>query len=353
MILLDLIGEKMMYLEHFKFPDKDMEHEFFMMNQQTCYNTHYPFQVLSKHGLERLDFAPVTILYGGNGSGKSTALNVIAEKTQIKRDSIFNQSSFYPDYVKRCEMRRFTDIPDNSRIITSDDVFDYMLNIRNWNAGIDQKREDIFKEYLNAKYSDFKFKSMEDYEQLVKVNKARSKTQSRFVKTALMANITAGSNGESAYQYFTEKIGENGLYILDEPENSLSPKLQMELAGFIADSVRFYGCQFILATHSPFFLAMKGAKIYDMDEDPVDIKNGQRLNMSACTNNFSSAMKMIFSEAENNRQHFFTYEERIAADFQSILVRQSCNLLRLLSVARSAFDKWRPILFGCMCHRGG
>lgn len=32
---------------------------------------------------------------------------------------------------------------------------------------------------------------------------------------------------------------------------------------------RYCGCQLILATHSPFFLAMPGAKIYDLDARPV------------------------------------------------------------------------------------
>lgn len=39
-----------------------------------------------------------------------------------------------------------------------DDVFDYMLNIRTLNAGIDQRREEMFQEYLDAKYSDFQMK---------------------------------------------------------------------------------------------------------------------------------------------------------------------------------------------------
>lgn len=33
--------------------------------------------------------------------------------------------------------------------------------------------------------------------------------------------------------------------------------------------VRFYGCQFVIATHSPFFLALREAKIYDLDSSPV------------------------------------------------------------------------------------
>lgn len=262
----------MVYLKLFTFPNGDMEFDFFMSIKRKCYDTFYPFKVLSAHGFERIDFEPVTILYGGNGSGKSTALNVIAEKTAVSRDSIYNKSNFFPDYVNMCEMDLENEIPENSRIITSDDVFDYMLNIRNLNEGIDEKREELFDEYLDAKYSNFQMKSISDYEQLKKVNHARSKTQSRFVRNELIDNVREYSNGESAFLYFTEKITEKGLYILDEPENSLSPKRQMELMSFIEDSARFMGCQFIISTHSPFLLELRGAKIYDLDEDPVDVK---------------------------------------------------------------------------------
>lgn len=267
----------MIYLSAFTFPDRDREFDFFMSVKRTCYDSFYPFNVLSRHGFERIDFEPVTILYGGNGSGKSTALNVIAEKTGVNRDSIYNKSNFYINYVNMCDMELEDDITENSRIITSDDVFDYMLNIRNLNEGIDQKREKLFEEYLDAKYSDFQMSSMRDYEELRKVTTARSKTQSRFVRNELMDNVREYSNGESAFLYFTEKIEENGLYLLDEPENSLSPKRQMELMKFIEDSARFFGCQFIISTHSPFLLSMHGAKIYDLDANPVDVKRWTEL----------------------------------------------------------------------------
>ncbi|OOM61375.1 hypothetical protein CLBCK_23760 [Clostridium beijerinckii] len=133
--------------------------------KRTCYDSFYPFKVLSQHGLRRIDFEPITILYGGNGSGKSTALNVIAEKIGVSRDSIYNKSNFFPDYVNICDIYVETDIPKNSRIITSDDVFDYILNIRSINEGIDIKREKLFEEYLESKYSRFQMKSMADYEQ--------------------------------------------------------------------------------------------------------------------------------------------------------------------------------------------
>ncbi|MCH5342374.1 MAG: AAA family ATPase [Acetatifactor sp.] len=262
----------MIYLESITFPGSEREFDFFLGQQRTCYDSYYPFHILSQHHLERLDFEPITILYGGNGSGKTTALNVIAEKLALARDSVYNRSNFFPDYVKWCEAQIPVRIPGNSRIITSDDVFDYMLNIRNLNEGLDIHREELFEEYLDAKYSKFQMKSLDDYERLRKVVEARRKTQSRYVRANMMGNVREFSNGESAFQYFAEKIGENGLFLLDEPENSLSPGKQSELVKFLEDSARFFGCQFVISTHSPFILAMKGAKIYDLDEDPVDVK---------------------------------------------------------------------------------
>ncbi len=276
----------MIYLKSFTFPNEDREFRFILSIKRKCYDSFYPFRILSKNDLRQIDFEPITILYGGNGSGKSTALNVIAEKLSITRESLYNRTNFYGDYIDMCDIEIVEEIPLESRIITSDDVFNYMLNIRTMNEGIDTKREDLFVEYLDVKYSQFKMKSLEDYEQLKKINQARSITQSKYVRKNLMDNIREYSNGESAFRYFTEKIAENGLYILDEPENSLSPQRQLELIKFIEDSARYFGCQFIISTHSPFLLAIKGAKIYDLDECPVSVKKWTELESVRCYYNF-------------------------------------------------------------------
>lgn len=265
------------YLKYFTFPSEDDEWAFFMRQQRTCYDSYYPFHVLTKHGFRRMDLEPITILYGGNGSGKSTALNVVAEKLGAAREAMFNKSSFYGDYLELCDYDLTETLPAGSRIITSDDVFDYMLNIRSLNEGIDVKREALFEEYLDAKYGSFRLESLADYERLRQVNLSRSKTQSKYVRRRLMDNVREYSNGESAFRYFTEKIEEPGLYILDEPENSLSPLRQQELVRHIEDSARFFNCQFLISTHSPFLLSMQGAKIYDLDEDPVDVKRWTQL----------------------------------------------------------------------------
>lgn len=261
----------MLYLSRFTFPCQERESFFFHEVKRKCYDTYYPFGVIARFDPTVLDFEPVTILYGGNGSGKSTALNVIAEKLGLQRDARYNRSSFFEDYVRLCDAEERQSIPPVSRIITSDDVFDYMLNLRALNEGIDERREVIFREYLedNDKENPFRYRTMEDYDRLKRVNLARRTTQSQYTRRRLMANVREQSNGESASFYFTSRIQDGGLYLLDEPENSLSPTRQTELVQFLEDSARFYNCQFIIATHSPFLLAMRGALVYNMDADPV------------------------------------------------------------------------------------
>lgn len=267
----------MVYLESFEFPTADDEFNFFMDIRRTCYDSFYPFQILSKRNFQRIDFEPVTILYGGNGSGKTTALNVIAKKIGIPRDTIYNRSKFFEDYLAGCRYQSGDESPKQSRMITSDDVFDAMLNLRTLNGGIDFKREDLFDEYINNKFTAFQMRSLEDYAQLKKINVAKSKSQSKYVRANMPGNVREYSNGESALRYFTEHIKEGGLYLLDEPENSLSVEKQIEMAGFLEDAVRFDGCQLVIATHSPFLLSVRDAKIYDLDENPVDVKPWTKL----------------------------------------------------------------------------
>lgn len=154
-------------------------------------------------------------------------------------------------------------------ILTSDDVFEYMLDLRAMNNHIDNRREALFEELDEAAADKFQFHGMQDYDRLKKKMQARRGSYSQIAQRAIPANLYTRSNGENSMLVFSQKIDENALYLLDEPENSLSPDHQIQLSRYIYDSARFYNCQFIIATHSPFLLAMKGARIYDLDTAPV------------------------------------------------------------------------------------
>ena len=275
----------MRYLRRFALPAQGTEIHFLADNREnkrTCYGSRYPFGVFLNREVPVLEFEPVTILCGGNGSGKTTILNLIGEKLELRRGAVFNRSSFFGAYLELCRAETASafdrDVRAKSRIITSDDVFDYLLDFRYMNEGIDHKRRELLEEYTDARYAKFQMRSLEDVDRLRQVVDAQRHSGSRYVRDRLMKDVPGKSNGENAFLYFTREIQEEGLYLLDEPENSLSPRLQEELVRFLEDSARFYRCQFVISTHSPFLLSLKGARIYDLDAEPVEVRPWTQLD---------------------------------------------------------------------------
>ena len=104
---------------------------FELVDESRCIKVPYPYDIFPLIGLESLEFkVPITIFYGGNGSGKTTLLNIIAEKVKLQRVSLYNRNDAFDDYVNGCAFSTEKRIPKSSTIITSDDVFNYMMNIR-------------------------------------------------------------------------------------------------------------------------------------------------------------------------------------------------------------------------------
>ena len=229
-------------------------------------------------GLRQLEFDDVTMFYGGNGSGKSTLINVIAQKVNADRYSEFNNSSFFDNFVEMCAVRYYRE-PDQCCVLTSDDVFDYALNARSVNDSLDERRRELMDNYVAVHYevhrnSDItRMKGLDDYSRWNDTMEilSRRRTQSKYIKSRVARDIDLRSNGETAMHHFLQRIEEDGVYFLDEPENSLSVEMQIQLADFIAATARATRSQFVIATHSPIFLSMKGAKIYNLDDDPVSV----------------------------------------------------------------------------------
>jgi len=276
-----------MYLESFALPI-DLEER--LVEARMEYNggrfgyidNPYPCGLFAQKQLREIWFDKVTIFYGGNGSGKSTLLNLIAEKLQLDRIAPFNSGEMVSSYIEYCDYTMGTDdegyrlrIPNGSRIITSDDIFDYMLAVRTNNEEISESKEDARADHARLKYGQtVKFGGMEDYELLRAQVMARSKSVSRrkYIRTMAGEEVQLQSNGETALAYFEQRLKPDTLYLLDEPENSMSPKMQLELVQMLEELAHWCGCQFVIATHSPFVLSMQGARIYDLDANPVDIK---------------------------------------------------------------------------------
>ena len=53
----------MLYLSRFTFPDDGEEFDFLLTIKRKCYDSFYPFKVLSARGVRELDLEPVTVHY--------------------------------------------------------------------------------------------------------------------------------------------------------------------------------------------------------------------------------------------------------------------------------------------------
>ncbi len=284
-----------MYLRKFTLLSDNQETDLFNIEKRNIFNQYYPLKLFPVRGLHEIEFSNITFFYGGNGSGKSTLLNIIAKTIEAKRKGEFNKGVFFELYTQRCTYDMNFERPREIKILTSDDVFEFLLDLRSINSGVHRAKEDLCSEFLQAKYD--VNQKIETYQQLKDKVDARRHTMSRFARERLKNNtILEQSNGESALEFWQKEIQDNGIYILDEPENSLSIENQLRLKQFIEDSVRFFGCQFIISSHSSILLSLPGATIYDLDDNQVIQKRWNELTSVKLLQQFFKEHEYEFEE---------------------------------------------------------
>lgn len=268
----------MVYLSSFSLPSNGEEDLFLSSpkGNRSGQASRYPFLLFRGREISTFDFSEVTIFTGDNGSGKSTLLNLIAEKLHLSRRTAFNRTDFFADFVSLCEATLDARIPRESCVITSDDVFDRVLTIRRLNDGIDDRRGALTEEYLDERSRALAgepnlLSGLDDYDRWRNAREMRTVSRTSFLRSRLIRNLEERSNGESALSVFVDGISDRALYLLDEPENSLSPQNQLQLKYFIEDAAASLGCQFLISTHSPFLLSLRHARIYDLDTTPPSL----------------------------------------------------------------------------------
>ena len=293
----------MIYLEEFRILTPEQEEGWLNFNYNLhCTRQYYPFKVFEV-GLPALKLGNITILYGGNGSGKTTLLNLMAEKLRLPRSTPYNRTPFFGDYVEMCRMRMagedtgYTEqIPYDSRFIGSDDVFEHILRLREQNDARNLAAERAARQWGSDRGSLMRLNSHEQggYDAYLAHMQARHTTRNRYISQRAEAAEREYSNGESAFIYFTQAIAERGLYLLDEPENSLSPNLQLDLVDFLSSSA-VCGAQLVIATHSPLLLSIEGARIYDLDHRPVTTRPWYELENVRLLFHFFNEHRSLFS----------------------------------------------------------
>lgn len=247
---------------------------FRLSNREIANPNVYPYNVFRGKYIEPFVFDTITVLYGNNGSGKSTLLNIIANSLQLKGKELATSNTY--GIVRYCEKfesecswslgddedgYEIKEIPVDSRYIKSEDILYEIKKIQQ-------------KQVLTSGMEyDYIQRGMSPGDARAFVNSQKGRRQRSYIEFAQEKY----SNGETSMQYFDEYLKPDALYLLDEPEVSLSPANQVLLAQEINKLARFLRCQFIIATHSPFMLGTLNAKIYNLDTKDYSVTKWSEL----------------------------------------------------------------------------
>ena len=140
----------MVYLKKFTLLDEIQEHNIeFNEERRNIFNNYYPLHLFSSKSFKEINFDKITIFYGGNGSGKTTLINMISQKLNASRKSPIDKGSYFDLYVEHCDYEMSFEQPMEIKLITSDDVFDYLIDVRSINANVNRQKERLSKEYLD------------------------------------------------------------------------------------------------------------------------------------------------------------------------------------------------------------
>jgi len=185
----------------------------------------YPFTLplFAKRDFELAFETPVTIIVGENGSGKSTLLEGIAALAGF--DEAGGGNGYRP--------------VDHSRALDRSGVGLAPALRAGWLPKITRgwffRAESFFSV---ARYLD---------------------------EAGSGADFLYHSHGEGFLRFFEERVRQRGFFIFDEPESALSPSRQIVFLKMLRRMERDFGCQIIMATHSPVLMAYPGATLLGID----------------------------------------------------------------------------------------
>jgi len=193
----------------------------------------YPFNLAVFRSTPFLDLSrPVTFFVGNNGTGKSTLLHAIARACNIH--------IWKDDGRMRLRLGRFED--SLSSCIT-----------------VDWDKDPVPGAFFAAEHFQYFTRILDEWAV------ADPGVLAAFGRESLVTK----SHGEGHMAYFRNRFRIRGLYLLDEPENALSPRIQISLLQLFREMSATGNAQFVIASHSPILLACPGAEIFSFDSAPL------------------------------------------------------------------------------------
>jgi predicted ATPase len=242
--------------------------------------TAYPFNVPAFGYNQDLRFnQSVAFLVGENGSGKSTLLEAIARRcgfhiwAQPKRSSVAGAAPA----ASRRAAARFGEAVAGAEAVAEAEAFDRAAAVDRAEAAAAGTASGFpataLKEYVEVKLARtsitggvFSAESFREWAEFIDDVTEVDPGQARFHGGE---KLTLRSRGEGLLAYFRGRYQIPGLYFLDEPEAALSPASQLELLRLLTGYRKRGHAQFIIATHSPIVMAVKGAQVFLLDGQSI------------------------------------------------------------------------------------
>lgn len=197
----------------------------------------YPFSLKAVRSFDGLEFHPkVTFVIGENGAGKSTLIEAMAIAWGFNAEGGSKNFNFstHRAHSKLHEVIRLT-------------------------RGVRRVRDGFFlraESYFNVAT------------QIHKLDQEPG-LGPPIINSYGGVSLHDQSHGKSFRALMENRLGGQGLYILDEPEAALSPTSQMWMLSRMHQLIN-KNSQFIIATHSPIILSYPDAWIYQIGEKGLD-----------------------------------------------------------------------------------
>jgi predicted ATPase len=176
----------------------------------------YPYDLPAVRGLA-IDLAPVTVLVGDNGSGKSTIVEAIAVAAGFNAEG-GSRNLRFETLATHSELRKYLRLT--------------------W------KQRPHWGWFLRAET----FYGMASH---ITLDRDHGVAE-------MFPDLHSRSHGQSFLTLIEDRFSSPGIYIMDEPESALSFEGQLKLLRFMHDGVAA-GAQFIVATHSPMLMRAEGS----------------------------------------------------------------------------------------------
>ncbi len=233
----------------------------------------FPFNLAFLTSQENFEISgKITVVIGDNGCGKSTLLESLAYSiglptiatNDIRSDETLGGGQLLNTFLRI----RWTKPTRNGLFFRAEDLQRLVARL------------DFIKKELDTAITELE---SELSEAAMKAPKSMLLDEKAAIEDRYGPDLNAFSHGEAFLKVFENRLRQPGVYILDEPEASLSPTRQLALMQIIIDRAENRGFQFIIATHSPILMGLPGAAILQISDGkilPIELEETEHFRIT-------------------------------------------------------------------------